>query len=95
MQVKFIRTLHNQLIIGKVQDETDTIKIVNPYNVVPGVEGMEIYPMDKELVGREIPEIELYKTNLMYFTKPSAELESTYLSTVSGITVEAKPDIII
>lgn len=93
-EVKFIRTLHNQLIIGSVIEKEDTIIILQPYNVIPGVEGMQISQMDLEIVGEEIKEITLYKTSLIYFTKPGKELRASYLEATTGISV-SKPDIII
>ncbi len=93
--VKFIRTLHNQLIIGKVQEFKDTIVVSKPYNVQPTHEGIQIHPMDQEIVGVEIEEIILYKSNLMYFIVPSQDLSATYLTSISGIETEPKKELIL
>ena len=98
-EVKIIRTLHNQLIIGKVvQDKftkLDYIVVQEPYNVVPGQDGIELYPMDKEIVQADIEEIELYKSNLIYSTKPGQDLANTYLKAISGIETEPEKTLIL
>lgn len=94
-RIKFIRTLHNQLIIGTVFNNGNAITVNDPYNVVPGVDGIQIYPMDEEIVGRKIETIELYKSALMYYVEPSEELKDAYSLAMTGIETEAKPQLII
>ncbi len=84
-EVKLTRTLHNQLIIGKTDEADQNITIHNPYNVMPGVDGINLFKMDFEIVGKEIKEITLPKSILMYCTEPSQELINTYLKDISGI----------
>ena len=94
-EVKFIRTLHNQLIIGKVTDSQDTITVRQPYNIIPSAAGLELTPLDFELVGKEIEEITLSKSQLMYFTDPSLDLKTSYLKVISGIETEVKKELIL
>ena len=88
--VKFVRTLHNQLIIGKVLELNDTIDVVSPYSVQPTPQGLDLQPLDKDILGKEIKEITLYKSNLIYIADPGQELKNTYLSAISGIELDDK-----
>ena len=87
-EIKIVRTLMNQIIIGKVTETSHLIKIKDPYNVALMVEGLEIYPMDQEIVGTKIPEISLSKENLMYWTQPSEDLINSYINATTGIEIK-------
>ena len=93
-EVKIIRTLHNQLIIGKVSQSGNYLKVQSPYNVVPGVDGINLFEMDKEIVGKSIDEISLCVDQLIYFTQPGEELRNAYLQAISGIETQEKKLII-
>lgn len=94
-EVKFIRTVHNQLIIGKVLEFQTTIFVEMPYSIMPTQSGLDFQPLDKEMVGVEIEKITLYKESLLYFVEPSQEIKNAYLSAISGIEVEPKNPLIL
>jgi len=92
-EIKIIRTLFNQLIIGKTTETSHLIKIIKPYSIQLDAEGIMMYPLDQEIIGKEIEKISLDKSNLMYWTNPGEKLTEHYIKATTGIETK-KPDII-
>ena len=86
-KIKLIRTLFNQLIIGKTTETSHLVHITKPYYVSIQENGLELTPLDAELIGKEIQDIKLAKENLMYHTEPGEELTNAYIKAITGIIV--------
>lgn len=94
-EVKIIRTIANQLIIGKVSDLGDHYKVETPYNMIPHNDGITLFPYDKELVGKDIEHLEIYKNSSIYCTEPGHNIKTQYLQIISGIETEPKKELIL
>ena len=92
-EVKLVRTLHNQLIIGRVTETSHIVTILNPYTVMPTGDGLEMYPLDLAIVGKDIEKITLDKSALLYWVIPGIELVDSYIKARTGI--DLKKEIII
>ena len=52
-----VRTFANQLILGKTQDTKTTVTIYKPFSVYTDPSGVQIFPLDKDIIGVEIEKI--------------------------------------
>ena len=93
MQVKVTRLITNQIIIGKTTNEGD-IFIEDPYEIVPGEDGLKMIPMDKYILGVTLGSITIYHNNAIYSQEPDEALRNTYLETISGIELPEQKIII-
>ncbi len=93
-KVQILKTFTNQIMIGRIQEFHDGATIYKPYSVVPTSDGIQIYPLDMEIIGKEIPEITIDQVNIFYITGCAQELENLYLQEISGIETP-KPEIIV
>ena len=79
-KIKILRTMNNQMVIGTVTKETkNEILVQNPFALIPLKEGIRLYPLDLELVGRVLEEVPFEKRNILYATVPSQVLISEYI----------------
>ncbi len=89
--IKVTRTMFNQFLIGNTEGDV----INKPYSLVPTVEGIQLVPLDLEIVGVEIDKIELTKDKIMYVTNPSKELRDAYIKATTKIEGITTPSIIV
>lgn len=94
-EVKLIRTIANQLIIGKVNLNGEYYVIETPYTLVPEMDGIKLYPFDSELIGKELEFAEVHKSSTLYATEPGTDIKNAYLQSISGIETEPKKQLII
>lgn len=94
--VQLTRTITNQLIIGETSLSNDNILITKPYVVVPTQDGLQLFPYDAEIIGKELELIQLNNQNIIYSTEPNPDLVNAYVtaSTAGNIEVEEKQLII-
>jgi len=91
---KVTRLINGALIIGKTTQNFEKITITKPYTIIPGQQGLEMYPFDADILGHELEEMELSKEQTMYSEAPGKELTNTYIEAISGIQAEKKQEII-
>ncbi len=79
-EIKILKTIANQIMIGEVLETTNTFKIYKPYNIIPTQEGLQLFPFDAEIIGKELEQTEIYKSNLIYCTEPGKAVHYDYLN---------------
>jgi hypothetical protein len=73
------------MIIGfKGKGTKDKIVIDTPFAVIPLQEGIKLYPLDLELIGKPIETLELQKSAVLYNTEPSDVLKKEYIRILKG-----------
>ncbi len=87
MEVKVSRTIVNLYLIGKTIKEDGKIIIQNPYEIIMGMEGIQMIPMDQHILGKELEKAVLHENDVIYSEPPSEKIRNTYLETISGIEV--------
>jgi len=90
--IKVVRTLSNLMIIGEVSESEHLIDIKKPYSMLPQAEGIELFPLDSGLLGKELDEITMLRTVIIYTTEASQVLKE-YYEKASSSTL-AQPQII-
>ena len=89
MQNSFIILDNNVILLGQMPDTEisgKTLKILNPYLVIPDNKQVLIIPYMKDILGQEVKEIDINSAHIL--TILSAENNSilqTYLKEISGI----------
>jgi hypothetical protein len=87
-EVKIVRTMANTLVIGEVQrvaqGTQEGYRIDTPFNVIPMKEGIKLYPMDIELVGKQIESVVFTDDKIYYVTDPSKVLIDEYTRLKNG-----------
>lgn len=83
--IQILRTIANQIIIGTVTYKGDTVIINLPYNIMPTQEGLQLYPMDAEIIGKELEYAEIDKQNTIYITTPGEQLIKSYKKALKGL----------
>ena len=78
-KIKIIRTINNQMIIGTAKENKKEIILDRPFALIPLKEGIRLYPLDLELVGRVLEEVPFERSNILYITTPSTVLISEYI----------------
>ena len=94
MNIKLIRTIANQLIIGKVIENEKTVIIQEPYDVFPTQEGIKMFPLDSAIIGKDLEFAEIYKLNTIYVVEPAETLKNAYIEALSPIENPTKQLII-
>lgn len=84
MNIKVVRTISNQIIIGDVTDTGNRYIVNIPYYIMPTQQGLQFLPMDAEILGTELPFAELSKDTTIYCTKPGVEISQAYENAISG-----------
>ncbi len=88
---KVTRLMNGAIIIGKTYQTKNatknTITILDPYTIIPTEEGLQMFPFDKDILGVDLPEMNLDTTQTMYSEEPDVELSTTYLTNLSGIEI--------
>ncbi len=87
MTVKITRTISNQYFIGKTIHSGNVTSIEQPYEIIMSVDGSQLVPLDKFLLGKDINVITLDNSNLIYSEEPVENVRNAYLETISGIEV--------
>ena len=87
MTVKLTRTVVNLYVIGKTTHSGGITTIEDPYEVIMNMEGIQMIPMDKHLLGKSIPYITIKNDDTLYSEEPGEDLRNLYLETISGIEV--------
>jgi hypothetical protein len=87
--VKLTRTNVNLYVIGKtsLSQIGDYTIIEKPYEVIMGMEGIQMIPMDKHLLGKDLQNITINNNDILYSEEPSEDLRNLYLESISGIEV--------
>lgn len=85
MNIKIIRTNTNLYIVGEVQREGSKLIVKKPYDLFPTAEGISIFPMDKQILGKDIEEIVIDIDNIIYSEEPSEKIVKAYQEARSGI----------
>lgn len=76
--IRILRTIANQIIIGDTFIDNKTVSIKEPYDVIPTPNGIQLFPLDQDIIGVPLKETRIYKTNLLYITEPGVELTQAY-----------------
>ena len=92
--VKVTRTITNLYVVGKTTYSGSIATIEKPYEIIQGLEGIQMIPMDQHLLGKELDYITIKNDNVIYSEQPGEALRNLYLETISGIEVP-KPEIIV
>jgi len=92
--IKLIRTIANQLIIGEVSENEKTLIIQQPYDVIPNVDGIKMFPLDSAIIGKELEFAEIHKSNTIYVVEPAETLKDAYINALSPIENPTKQLII-
>ena len=93
--VKLTKLITNQYIIGKTTSENTNITIYQPYMVIPDPSGIQIFPYDEAIIGKQLDEITIELDSTIYSTETGQELTNTYLTAISGIEVEHEKKLIL
>ena len=89
--IKIIRTISNLIIIGEVIETEGKVTINKPFTVQPAQDGLQLFPTDAEIVGKEIESMEVPRSIVMYVAEPGDTIKDYYLSAVQGIQLEEGP----
>jgi hypothetical protein len=76
--IKITRTMANTMVIGYTKETPEGIQIKDPYNVIPMKEGIRLIPMDIELIGNPITEVEFTTDKIYYSVEPSKVIADEY-----------------
>ena len=93
--ILIIRTISNLMIIGYGTKFENTTIIEKPYNVIPAMDGLQLYPLDAELIGKEIPQMEIHNSNTIYITEPGDNLIESYKKATSSIELGQEKKLIL
>jgi arginine utilization protein RocB len=85
--VKLTRTIVNLYIIGKTTHSGNITTIEKPYEVIMGMEGIQMIPMDKHLLGKDLEYVTINNNDTLYSEEPGDDLRNLYLETISGIEI--------
>jgi len=86
-EVKITRTITNTYIIGKTTHSGNITTIEKPYELIMGMDGISLIPMDKHIIGHELEYVTIKNDDTLYSVEPSSEVRNTYLEQLSGIEV--------
>jgi len=92
---KITKLITNQMIIGKTTHSGNITTIEQPYMVVPDPSGIQIFPYDAAILGRELEYITVSNDSTIYSSEVGEELRNNYLTAISGITLEPEKKIIL
>ena len=95
MKTKITKLITNQMIIGKTTHSGNITTIEQPYVVVPDPAGIQIFPYDAAILGRELEYITIDNSNTLYSSEVSEELRNNYLTAISGIEVDVPKKLIL
>ena len=95
MKTKITKLITNQMIIGKTTHSGNITTIEQPYVVVPDPAGIQIFPYDAAVLGRELEYITVDNSNTLYSSEVAEELRNNYLTAISGIEVEPPKKLIL
>ena len=84
--IKVTRTINNSLIVGNTFNSGDKVTIQDPFAMIPMEEGLRLIPLDIDLIGIRMEEIELTNDKVFYTSKLSPVIVKEY----SRLLEEAK-----
>jgi len=76
--IKMTRTMNNMMLIGETEQTKTKTKIKKPFSLIPLQEGLRLVPLDIELTGVEMEEIELSNDKVFYTVKPTDVIINEY-----------------
>ena len=82
----FIVLNNNVILIGRISEGKNSVKIQKPYMVVPEGNQVILIPYLRDILGQDVQEIDIQKSNIL--TTIQAEnntILQTYLKEISGI----------
>ena len=85
--VKLTRTNVNLYVIGKTIHSGNITTIEKPYEVIMNMEGIQMIPMDKHLLGKDLDYVTISNNDVLYSEEPGEDLRNLYLESISGIEV--------
>jgi len=85
--VKLTRTNVNLYVIGKTTHSGNITTIEKPYEIIMGMEGIQMIPFDKHLLGKDLDYVTINNKDVLYSEEPAEDLRNLYLESISGIEV--------
>ena len=89
------RLQNGAIIIGKTSLDENKYVIEDPYTVIPGADGLQMFPFDKDLLGVTLEKMSIDQSQVMYSQEPHQDIANTYLTNLSGIEIEAPKSLIL
>jgi len=84
MNVDVVRTINNQMVIGKVIETSESVMVLKPYSLIPTKEGLTLIPYDIDLTGYKMEEVKFKPEHVLYVSKGSETLAKEYVRILEG-----------
>jgi hypothetical protein len=77
--VDVVRTINNQMIVGKTIETPEKVVVLQPYGLIPTKEGLTLIPYDIDLTGVKMDQIAFKQEHVLYTTVASEQLAAEYI----------------
>jgi ABC-type proline/glycine betaine transport system ATPase subunit len=82
--VDCLRTISNQMIVGKIIEAEDKVMVFQPFGLIPTKDGLTLIPYDIDLTGTKMEQVTFKAEHVLYTTIASEQLAAEYIRILEG-----------